>query len=245
VEKIKAFIAKFSPYLEDIRKRLYKISILFALLFVVGFLSTSQILKHILSLFNIKDVVIATTSPFQFADLSINIGLFTAFLISCPILVYHIFMFLKPALTKKERGLFFFLLPVTLILFSVGFIYGFLILYYALILLAQINNTIGVKNIWDIGMFLSQIVLTSTLLGVLFQFPIICTFALKLGLLDVNFLREKRRLAVLIIFIFTSLLPPTDGLSLLAMALPLILLYEVTILVNSRFGKHKIINNLI
>lgn len=245
MEKIKSFISKFTPYLEDIRSRLYVIAIFFIIFFVVGFFSTSPVLKYILSFFQIKDVVIATTSPFQFADLSINIGLFSAFLISCPILVYNIFMFLRPALTKKERGLFFFLLPVTILLFFMGFIYGFLILYYALILLAQINITIGIENIWDIGMFLSQIVLTSTLLGVLFQFPIVCTFILRLGLFDVQFLKEKRRLAVLIIFIFTSLLPPTDGLSLLAMALPLILLYEVTILVNSRFGKHKIINNLI
>lgn len=240
MEKIKAFIAKFTPYLEDIRRRLYAVAIFFIIFFVVGFFSTGTVLKYILSFFEIKDVVIATTSPFQFADLSINIGLFSAFLISCPILVYHIFMFLRPALTKKEKGLFFFLLPVTLFLFIVGFVYGFLILYYALILLAQINSAIGVRNIWDIGMFLSQIILTSTLLGVLFQFPIVCTFILKLGLFDVQFLRQKRRLAVLIIFIFTSLLPPTDGLSLLAMALPLILLYEVTILVNSRFGKQKL-----
>lgn len=246
MERIKAFISKFTPYLEDIRSRLYKISILFALLFVAGFLSTSQILKHILSLFDIKDVVIATTSPFQFADLSINIGLFAAFLVSCPVLIYNVFAFLKPALTKKEKGLFFSLVPLTLLLFFFGFAYGFSIMYYALIILSQINVHIGIQNIWDIGMFLSQIVLTSTLLGVLFQFPIVVTFILRMGFFDVAFLKKKRRVAVLIIFIFTSLLPPTDGLSLMAMALPLILLYEVTILVNSRFRKQEIIiNNLI
>jgi sec-independent protein translocase protein TatC len=122
-------------------------------------------------------------------------------------------------------------------LFVLGFSYGFAIMYYALVILAQINVNIGIQNIWDIGMFLSQIVLTSTLLGVLFQFPIVFTFIIRSGLVEVKFLREKRRIAVLIIFIFTSLLPPTDGLSLIAMALPLVLLYEVTILINSRFGK--------
>lgn len=118
-------------------------------------------------------------------------------------------------------------------------------MYYALIVLAEINTYIGIQNIWDIGMFLSQIILTSTLLGCLFQFPIVFTIILKIGLFDIDFLKKKRRLAVLIIFIFTTLLPPTDGLSLVAMALPLILLYEITILVNSRFGKHKVINNSI
>ncbi len=240
MEKLKDFVSKFAPYLEDIRKRLYILAIVFALFFVVGFFSASSILRGIISLFNIGDVVIATTSPFQFADLSINIGLFTAFFVTCPLGIYNIFMFLRPALTKREKGLFFSLVPVTFILFVLGFSYGFAIMYYALVILAQINVNIGIQNIWDIGMFLSQIVLTSTLLGVLFQFPIVFTFIIRSGLVEVQFLREKRRIAVLIIFIFTSLLPPTDGLSLVAMALPLVLLYEVTILINSRFGKQKL-----
>jgi sec-independent protein translocase protein TatC len=116
-------------------------------------------------------------------------------------------------------------------------------MYYALVILAKINISIGIQNVWDIGMFLSQIIMTSTLLGVLFQFPIVATFILKTEIITVDNLRDKRRVAVLIIFIFTSLLPPTDGLSLVAMALPLVLLYEVTIFVNSKFGKQKLLIN--
>ncbi len=245
MEKFKSFIAKFTPYLEDIRRRLYVIAVIFALLFVVGFLSTGKILKYILSFFQIEDVVIATTSPFQFADLSINIGLFLAFCVSCPILIYNLFRFLLPAMTAKERGVFLLLIPLATGLFFFGFAYGFLIMYYALIILAQINVAIGIKNIWDIGMFLSQIMLTSTLLGVLFQFPIVLTLIIRSGFLDVSFLKQKRRIAFAIAFGFTALLPPTDGLSLIAMALPLILLYECTIFVNSRFRKPEVITNFI
>lgn len=241
-DKIKSFILKFTPYLDDIRNRLYRLAIFFTIIFIIGFFLTKSILKFILSFFNIDNVVIATTSPFQFADLSINIGLFLAFVICCPILVYNIYMFLRPALTGKERLIFLSLIPLTILLFVIGFLYGFLIMYYALVLLAQINDFIGIQNIWDIGMFLSQIVSTATLLGILFQFPIIFTFIIRSGLISVESLREKRRISVLIIFIFTSLLPPTDGLSLIAMALPLILLYEFTIYANSKFGKLEIIN---
>lgn len=239
VEKFKEFINKYTPYLEDIRRRLYMMSIFFIVFFAIGFFSTKYIIQSIIKLFEIEGVIIATTSPFQFADLSINIGLLSAFLIICPILILQIFLFLKPALSRREKGFFFLLIPLALILFILGFIYGFLILYYALAILAQINVQIGIKNIWDIGMFLSQIVITSTLLGVLFQFPIIFTYIIRMGIVSTSFLREKRRIAVFVIFIFTTLLPPTDGLSLLAMALPLILLYEVTIIVNSRIGRTK------
>jgi sec-independent protein translocase protein TatC len=240
VERIINFINKFIPYLEDIRKRLYFTAIVFIICFVIAFFSASTIIRLIISFFEIKDVVIATTSPFQFADLSIDIGLFFAFLVSLPLFVYNAFSFLRPALSKRERKLFFSFIPLSIILFVAGFIYGFLIMYYALIVLAQINVHIGVQNIWDVGMFLTQIVLTSALLGVLFQFPIVVTFIIKMRLLSVDLLKKKRRLAVFIIFVFTTLLPPTDGLSLLLMALPLILLYEITIFVNSRIRKVKV-----
>lgn len=237
MEKIKEFISKFTPYLEDIRRRLYLIAILFSIFFVLGFILTRKIIQYFIYIFDIKNVVIATTSPFQFADLSIDIGLFFAFLVCVPILTYNIFSFLKPALSKKEKKVFFLFIPISTILFVAGFFYGFFIMYYALILLAQINVQIGIQNIWDIGMFLTQIISTSSLLGVLFQFPIIVTYLIKADLLNVYILRQKRRIAIFVIFIFATLLPPTDGLSLLAMVVPLILLYEITILVNSRMKR--------
>ncbi len=239
VEKIKNFVAKFAPYLEDIRRRMYGVAIVFAIFFVIGIVYTSTVLRFIVSFFDIQDVIISTTSPFQFADLSLNIGLLTAFVVSCPLAVYHIFTFLRPALTAKEKRLFIMLIPVAIILFVFGFFYGFAIMYYALIVLAEINTHVGIQNIWDIGVFLSQIILTSTLLGVLFQFPLVFTFIIKTGVITVEFLKQKRRIAVLVIFIFTALLPPTDGISLLAMALPLVLLYEATIFVNSKMVRVK------
>jgi len=59
------------------------------------------------------------------------------------------------------------------------------------------------------------------------------TYLIKMGVFDIDFLKKKRRIAIFVIFLFTTLLPPTDGLSLLAMALPLVVLYEATIFVNS------------
>jgi len=237
VEEIKNFVAKFTPYLEDIRRRLYATAIVFGVAFITGFLLTSHVLTYLLSFFNLKDVIISTTSPFQFTNLSFDFGIIFGLVVASPVFVYNLFMFLRHALTKKERGLFFLLIPLAIILFIFGFLYGFLIMYYALMLLAEINVAIGIRNIWDISMFLSQIIVTSTLLGILFQFPILCTFAIRSGLVHVSLLRRNRRVAAVIIFIFVSILPPTDGLSLLVMALPLVLLYEATILVNSGAGK--------
>jgi sec-independent protein translocase protein TatC len=119
-------------------------------------------------------------------------------------------------------------------LFVLGFIFGASILFFAFKIIANINENLGILNIWDISSYLSQIFITSALLGLLFQFPLILTGLMKLNLFNVTALKKRRHLAWLTSFIITSLLPPTDGLSLIAMSLPLILLYEITILANRK-----------
>lgn len=231
-------LQKFLPYLEDLRSRVYWSTIIFCIVFIGGFFSSAFVLKHFVAFFNIKDVLIATTSPFQFADLAVDIGFFFAIIITLPLIIFHIYSFLYSALTRKEKLWFILSVPLSLLLFSIGFMYGFFILYSSFGLLAQINEGLGIKNIWDIGTFLSQIFITSSLLGIIFQFPLILSACIKLQLIQANLLKEKRRLALFIIFIIVSLLPPTDGLSLIAMALPLIILYEGTILINTNNKKH-------
>ncbi len=233
----------FLPYLEDLRRRIYWSTIIFTLVFIGGFFSSAFILKHFVSFFSIKDVLIATTSPFQFADLAVDIGFFFAIIITLPLVIFHLYAFLRPALTRKEKIWFTFSIPLSLLLFICGFLYGVLILYYSFELLARLNEGLGIRNIWDIGSFLSQIFITSSLLGIVFQFPLVLSLGIKLQLINTSFLKEKRRVALFIIFVIVSLLPPTDGLSLIAMALPLIILYEATILINTNNKNHVWIRN--
>jgi sec-independent protein translocase protein TatC len=135
-------------------------------------------------------------------------------------------------LLPKERKIFVLSMPLGVLLFLIGFLYGCGMLYYGIKLIAQTNISLGVVNYWDINTFISQIVLTSSLLGLLFIFPLVITFLIRLGIISVNFLRSKRRHAIVVIFIIVSLLPPTDGLSLILMAAPLVLIFEFTVLFN-------------
>lgn len=180
----------------------------------------------------IKNVVIVTSSPFQLLDLAMSFGFFFASAVSTPFIVYHLYAFLRPGLHAQEKRTFLSLIPVALVLFFVGFAYGFVTLYMAMKMIAQVNLSLGVVNYWDIGKFAAEIVLTSSLLGVTFEFPIVITFLVRSGFITADFLRAKRRHAAVLIFIFVSLLPPTDGLSLVLMAAPLVLIYEVTIFLN-------------
>lgn len=230
MENFTTNIEKFLPFLEDLRHRLYRGVILFVVFFAGGFLSAGAILKKILSLVKIDQVVIATSSPFQFTDIAMDVGFFLAIMVTVPYIIYSFYVFVLPALTRNEKIKLFKSIPLSVGLFAIGFCYGFFILYYALGLLASINANLGIANFWNIGQFLSQILITSALLGLVFEFPILLFLLTKLGVMTRYTLKKNRRIAYFLTICLTSLLPPTDGVSLIAMALPLVLLYEGTVL---------------
>lgn len=239
MEYFKKNIEKFLPFLEDLRGRLYRGVVLFVAIFVGGFLSAGIILKQLLKLFHFDQVVIATSSPFQFTNVSMDVGFFLAITISVPYIIYSFYAFAAPALTRNEKIKFFRSLPLGVGLFIAGFFYGFFILYYALGILAAINTSLGIANFWNISQFLSELIITSVLLGLVFEFPILLSLLIKLGIITTQILKKNRRVAYFLIFVLVSLLPPTDGVSLIAMALPLLLLYEGTIALGVR-GSNKI-----
>lgn len=220
---------QYLRYLDEIRQRVYSLVIFFVIFFVAGFVYAGKIIGFIINNLRIANVSMVTTSPFQFFNLSMNVGVAVAMILILPILLFHIYYFLRDGLNLAEKRFFFKLLPASAILFCAGFVYGFIIMYYAFNYIAGVNNSLGIKNIWDIDKFISQIALTAALLGVIFQFPLVLSFLVKTNVISISFLKQKRRIAFAIIFIIVSFLPPTDGLSLIVMSLPLIFIYEITV----------------
>jgi len=235
VDNFQQSISKYGVYFEELRKRLFTLTKIFVILFAVGFFTTPPVIKFMMKyLNNFSGVTIVTTSPFQLVELAMSIGFFFACIITIPIFIYHLYSFLKPGLMPKERKIFILSLPLGLSLFIIGFLYSCGMLYFAIKMIAQVNIGLGVANYWDISVFISQMVLTSSLLGILFIFPLVVTFLVRLGIMTADYLKSKRRHAIVIIFIIVSLLPPTDGLSLILMAAPLVLIFELTVLFNRK-----------
>lgn len=234
MEEFKKNIGKFLPFLEELRHRLFIGMILFAVCFVIGFMSAGIILKKTIDLIDFKEVFLVTSSPFQFIQVAMDLGLFLAILVTAPYVVYSLYVFILPALTKNEKKTLLKLVPVSLCLFICGFFYGFFVLYYSLGILASLNTSLGIANFWNISQFLSEMLVTAVLLGLVFEFPIVLTLLIKFGVITSTTLKDKRRIAYALLLSLAVLLPPTDPISLLAMVLPLWLLYEATIVLNTK-----------
>lgn len=221
---------EFGDFLADIRRRLLLCLAVFILGFSVGFFFSSSLIRALVALLELDGVQYVLSSPFQVLSLSMDMGFFVAVAAVFPLLLVEVYEFARPALLKSERSLVILYVLVSLLLFVMGFGYGVAVMYYATWAVASLNGTLGLVNLWDISTFLSQMLLTSVLLGVLFQFPLVLSALIRAGVSTRSSIASKRRLVIAAIVVVVALLPPTDGISLVVMAIPLVVLYELTLI---------------
>ena len=188
-----------------------------------------------------EGINIVFTSPFQFIELSINSGLLIGLIAVFPLMIVQCLSFLKPALKKSEYRLVISLLPLSIFLFVFGFTYGIYIMRYVLIVFYEKSLALDIGNFLDVSKFLSQILLTSALMGLAFQFPVVLTILMRLKVIKYKALIKQRLIAYSFSVIFAAFLPPTDLLSLALLTIPLVILFETTLLLNKVvFKAHRI-----
>lgn len=230
---------KYLPYLIEIRRRLLFLLALFIIAGGIGFIYYQQIITSVLNLFRFPGVNLVFTSPFQFLGLALNTSLLLGTAIIFPVLTFQVIAFLKPALRKNEFRALITLLPISIVLFLIGFTYGILVMRYAVQLFYFQSEQIGVGNFLDIGNFLSQTMTTATLLALAFQFPIILAFLMHFKLISSKALAKKRFIVYFLGLVFVVLLPLNDLISDFFLLLPLILLFEATLLIGHTVFKAK------
>ncbi len=230
--ELKAVIDKYSPFLVEVKRRIIFTLIIFAISCLAGFFFYENIVKFLIDILGVKGVNIVFTSPFQFINLAIACGVATGLILSFPLLVVQILSFLRPALREKEYKMVTRFLPFSLVLFLIGFIFGALIMKWQIEIFLARSVSLGIGNILDISSLLSTVLLTSALMGIGFQFPIILLLLLRIGIVKRSQLAGKRGWVYLGSFIFAVLLPPDSILADILLSLPLIVMFEVTLILD-------------
>lgn len=234
---------KYSPYLLEIRKRILFTLFVFAVSTLVGFVFYERIIKFLIDILSLKGLNIVFTSPFQFINLAISCGIATGLVFVFPLLIYQFLSFLRPALRFREYKMVVRFLPFSIVLFLIGFSFGFLIMKWQIEIFLARSVSLGIGNILDISRLLTTVLLTSTFLGLGFQFPIIMLLLLRIGIIKHNQLSQQRLWVYLGSFIFTVLLPADSILADIIITLPLIALFELTLILNRIFERKKLKEN--
>ena len=229
--------SRYYPFLLEIRKRFLFVGSLFVIAAIVGFFSFQRIVTLVLGFFRLQGVNIVFTTPFQFFTLALNSGLVVGVIVVIPVVIFQLLGFLKPALRQKEYRILVNILPLALVLFSLGFGYGVLVMKLLLEIFYRTSVSLQIGNVLDIEKFLSNVLLTGLLMGIAFLFPIVMTVLMLLKLVKHSFFERQRIYAYLIAVIFVILLPPPDLISDIVLFAPLVILFELTLILNRVFLK--------
>ena len=177
--------------------------------------------------------------PFGQLMLYFEVAMVGGLILSLPNVFYQLWKFISPALRKNERRYISAIVAFSTLCFLLGIVFAyFIMLPYSLKFVSQFGSK-NITNDFAIDEYMTIILSIMLGAGLVFELPMISFFLTKLGILTPQFMRKDRRHAIVIIFIAAAFLSPgTDPVSQIILAVPLIVLYEISIII-SKYSRKK------
>ena len=164
----------------------------------------------------------------------------TGFIIGSPIFIYQIWAFIEPALESSEKKKTFFSTFFITFFFLLGVSFGYMILVpFALQFFAQFQISDIIRNDFDINEYFSSISMWVVACGVIFQIPVVSYSLSRIGILTPELLKKYRRHSIIFALVVSAMLTPPDPISQILIALPLTVLYELSIWISRYAGRKR------
>ena len=216
-------------HLSELRKRLIRGLIAVAIASVLAFAFYQQIF----------DILIGPAPPnlnLQAIEMTEMLGtimrvcLVSGFILAMPYLTYELIMFVSPALTRREKRYVYLILPWIALMFAIGVIFSYFILIPRMteFLVTFGGNIASIEP--RIGSYINVVTRLLLTVGLVFELPVLTTFLARIGVLKPKWLADKRKIAIILAFILAAMITPTiDPINQTLVALPLVILYEMSI----------------
>lgn len=230
----------FTSHLDELRKRI----IICIVAVAVGFLGSYFFAEQIFDiLIKPLQAELPPDSMFIFTGLPeaffvyLKLSLFGGILLASPVLLWEVWCFVAPGLYDQEKKYVYPFVIFSTVLFATGVSFGYFVVFPIAFKFFMGYSSEIIKPLPSIKEYLNFSCKLLFAFGVVFELPLFTLFLAKIGLVNEKMLRSKRKFAILGIFAVAAILTPPDVVSQILMAIPLLVLYEISILVAKYFGK--------
>ncbi|TQR10323.1 twin-arginine translocase subunit TatC [Psychrobacillus soli] len=221
-------------HLTELRKRLIIVATTFILSLALGFWMAPKTLTFIKQQPTAAHV---EWNVFGYTDglmIYVKCALILAILITLPIAMHQIWLFVKPGLLEKEAKGTIYFIPVSFLLFLAGISFSYFILFPLMLnFMSSINDSIGALETYGMQQYFTFMFNLIIPVGIVFELPVIILFLTKLGIITPDRLRKMRKLSYFILVVVGVSITPPDFISDFIIVVPLLLLFEISILVSS------------
>lgn len=216
-------------HLKEFRTRLIRAFIALFCTTAVSFIFARQVFVILLE--PLGDVAVQALKPTESLSNYMKVALLCGVILAMPFIVYQVARFITPGLTKRERRYLYILVPGATLCFLTGVAFAyFVMLPAALPFLGSFMADLVEQN-WAIGEYLSFVTSLLFWIGVAFELPLFVYFLAKAGVIDAQTLSKNRKYAVIAIAFLSAVITPTvDPLNMALVMGPLIVLYEVGVI---------------
>ncbi len=223
-------------HLEELRKRLMITFGFFTLFFVAAFIYVEDIY---LTLVNDLPMKLAILGPSDILWVYFIIAGVIAIAGTIPTAAYQIWLFVKPALSEKERKVTLMYIPSLFLLFLCGISFGYFVIFPIVLNFLMSLSSDMFETFYTTEKYFRFLLHLTLPFGFLFELPVIIMFLTSLGILNPYRLQKVRKYAYFVLIVVSILITPPDFLSDILVIIPLLFLYEVSILLSKLVFKRK------
>ena len=233
----------FLGHLEELRKRLIAAAIAVGIGFAISYAFSERLFEILIIPLKENlpegDRLIFTNLPEMFFTY-LKTAFIAGILLVAPYIFYQLWMFVAPGLYQKEKKYVIPFVVFSSLLFVGGGLFGYFIVFpFGFKFFLGFANE-NVQALPSVKQYFSFAVKLLFAFGVVFELPVVIFFLAKMGLVTPDLLRKKRKYAILLTFVLAAILTPPDVITQCMMAGPLIILYEIGIIIARIAGKKKV-----
>ncbi|MCC3372991.1 twin-arginine translocase subunit TatC [Cohnella sp. REN36] len=226
--------------LGELRRRLIYVGLWFFAALAVGLYASPHLLAYVRT--HLGGIQVEW-SVFSLSDgllVYMKCAMLLGFVLTLPFAMYHVWRFSRPGLTETEARATLLYVPVSFVLFVAGMGFGYTVALPMMIrFMIRLNQSIGAHEVYGIHHYMSFLLSFLFPMGIAFEMPLVLLFLTRIGLLTPGSLKRVRKFAYVGLAVLGSCISPPDFVSHLSVTVPLILLFEISAFVSTRYHRRR------